>query len=402
MRVALAIQHFPPYPGGAEQQARVLAAHLAARLGQCDVVTSRHAPALPRESRDGGVRVVRLPTFRRGRARLVANAAMACVHFALHGGRYDVVHAHCLSPFVLGAVLGARLRGCRTLVKICTVGCGGDIAKVRASPLGPWLWRAFRTADALIATSAEVRNEALQAGAAPTRVVLVPNAIDLPRPPRADGTADDAPPAERRTALGLPGGGICLFVGRWVRGKGLDAIMSAWPAIRAAANATLVIVGDGPLRDTLEEWARSPSVAGSVRLIGWQSDPSPYYRAADVLLAPSASEAFGNVLAEAMAHGLAAITTPVGLAAAHVRDGENGVLLHARQPEALAPELAHATLGLLADEPLRRRIGEQARATARFRFGSDAVLDVYTSLYRRLLAGGAPSDTPQPLPSPSP
>ncbi len=385
MRIAHAIQHFPPHPGGAEQQARTLARELADRLGACDVVTSRHRQDLTRESREGSVRVVRLPTLPAGPGRAIANLVAAFGYFARHGGRYDVVHGHCLSPFVLGAVLGARLRGCRTLVKICTVGERGDIAKVRRHGLGPWLWRGFRAADLFFATSPDARDEAIASGVAPERIALLPNAIPIPASRAERGGSHSHRTADSRLALGLPSAGICLFAGRWVEGKGLDVLMRAWPTIHARHDATLVIVGAGPLADVLASWARSAEIHGSVRLVDWQSDLTPYYSAADVLLAPSATEAFGNVVAEAMAHGLPVVTTPVGLAQVWIRDGENACLLRADR-HTLAGELARATLTLLADEAMRRRIGANAQATAFAAFGCDAVLDECIALYRRLLA----------------
>ncbi len=331
------------------------------------------------------MRVVRLSTLPPGPARPIANLLMAFGYFARHGGRYDVVHGHCLSPFVLGALLGARLRGCSTLVKICTVGERGDVAKVCSHGFGAWLWRGFRAADLFVATSPEARDEALAAGVASERIAILPNAIRIPAPrdERREGHALGT--ATERLALGLPAAGICLFAGRWVAGKGLDVLMRAWPTIRAGHDATLVIVGSGPLADVLAAWARSPEIEGSVRLVDWQTDLTPYYRAANVVVAPSASEAFGNVIAEAMAHGLPVVTTCVGLAQTWIRDGENALLLRAAEP-ALADELARITLALLADEGMQRRIGANARATAITAFGCDSVLDDCTALYRRLLA----------------
>ena len=387
MRVALAIQHFPPYRGGAEQQARLLARRLATLTERCDVITSRHEPGLPRVSHEGDARVIRLPTAGPQRVRRAVNGLVAFAYFVYNGGRYDVVHAHCLSPFALGAILGARLRGTRTVLKICTLGACGDVAKVRDGRLGGWLWRGFAQTDRWVTTSAAGREEALAQGLPEQRVSLVPNGVEVPDLPTR---ADPRSVAERRRELGLADRPTCLYVGRLVPGKGLDAIVRAWPTIQARSGAALALVGDGPLGAQLREWAEAPALAGSVQLIGWQADPSRYYAAADLLLFPSTSEAFGNVLAEAMAHGVAVLTTPVGLASRYARHRENAWVLPGACDQAeLAGAIQHAACELLADPELRLALGERARATARASFEVEPVVNTYLEIYRALVAGDA-------------
>ncbi len=397
MRIALAIQHFPPYQGGAEQQARLLARRLAEATAGCDVITSRHDRSLERVCPEGAARVVRLPTAGSPAVRRVINGLMAFGYFLLHGARYDLVHAHCLSPFALGAILGARLRGARTVLKVCTLGARGDIAKVRGGPLGAWLWRGFTRADRWIVTCDAGRDEAVAHLGAGAPLSILPNAVEVAG---VGSRGDPLSQAEARCALGLDDRPSCLFVGRLVPGKGLDVIMDAWPSIQEATGAALTIVGDGPLAATLRAWAASPPLAGSIRLVGWRPDPSPCYAASDVLLFPSATEAFGNVLAEAMAHGLAVVTTPVGLAARHARHLDNAwVLPTDGDRAALALALRHAAVELLADPSLRRALGERARATALTSFASADVVNAYLDLYRALLAtarGPAPAATAPP------
>jgi glycosyltransferase involved in cell wall biosynthesis len=80
-------------------------------------------------------------------------------------------------------------------------------------------------------------------------------------------------------------------------------------------------------------------------------------RTHDVLLWPSTYEGFGLVLIEAMSQRLAVVATPVGCAATIVRDGDNGLLVPARDPQALAS----AAVRLMHDPDLRRRLGAAAR-----------------------------------------
>lgn len=375
MRVAIVIQHLWPDPGGAELQAWVLARALAARLGGCDVVTSRHDPARAREERVEGVRVVRLRSARLPLARRIVNGGSAFAFFLRHASDYDVIYGHCLSLFVLGALLAARLRGRPVALKPCTVGPCGDVAKVREGARGALLWRLFAGAERFLVESSAAASDVVGAGVDARRIATLPNLPSRPRLAGRRAASDLATRAARRTearrALGLPERLTILFVGRLVPGKGLDVLAPAFEALARGVDASLVIVGDGPERATLAGWIERGALGERVHLVGWQDDPERYFEAGDVLAHPSRSEAFANVLLEAMTAGLAIVTAPVGLAPDHLRDGESALFV----PIGDARALARALERLAGDEGLRVRLGEAARRIADESFDVDRALD---------------------------
>ena len=109
-------------------------------------------------------------------------------------------------------------------------------------------------------------------------------------------------------------GPVILTVGTLKKVKRQDLIISAFARIKPSFNATLCIVGDGPERNRLVSQAASAGLGGRVVFPGHVSDPAPWYAHADVFVLASSYEGFGNVLVEAMAHGLAIVSTdcPVG------------------------------------------------------------------------------------------
>jgi glycosyltransferase involved in cell wall biosynthesis len=376
MRVVFAIQHFPPFISGAERQAELLAGLISKQVTSCEVITTRFRADLPLRSETGSVRIRRLRTWGSGSVRLAANLAVSFLYFLLHARKYEIIHAHSLSPFSLGSIIGGKIRGCRSLIKVSSIGDEGNVAKVKGHLLGNILWRLFLQADVFVATTPTVVRELLDHGIPGHKIAMVPNAVvtDLDEIPTSSMRA------AARASLGLPDRPVVLFVGRLVPQKGLDSLMRAWTDGVRDGQATLALVGDGPEMERIHSWKQTSGCGEAVRLFGWRSDPETFYRASDIFAFPSRSEAFGNSLAEAMAHGLAVVTTPVGLAPHWIRDGENGIIIREDTPGGMAAALRW----LLADASLRERLGRQARKDALTLFSPDSVVGAYLEQYRRL------------------
>ena len=288
-----------------------------------------------------------------------------------------MVQGHALSGLACGAVVAARLRGCATAIKICSVGPDGDIAKITREPFGRPVWRMVSRWAHFIVPTPSLVPEVVEAGVAPGRIAVIPNAL----PP---DTAEPPGCAARlgvRARLGLPERPIVLFVGRLSPEKGLDLLVRAWSRVPRDCDAILVVIGEGALAEQVAEWIRRSGLADRVRLVGAQLDVDPFYRAADVLAVPSRSETFGNALAEAMVHGLPVVTTPVGLANHWIRHGDNGLIVRGEG------EMAAALEQLICDAPLRHRLGSAARRQALACFSPDAVVEHYLDLYARLTTG---------------
>ena len=389
------IDKFPPFIGGAELQARLLARLLSAQIGPTHVYTSQPDA----RSEAPSIVVHRLGGSRRHALRHPGNFAAAFGHFLAMGGRESIVHGYALSGLTCGAILGARLRGRATLIKVCSSGPEGDVAKLRRHALGRALWPIIRRGCPFVVPSPAVIPDLVAHGVGADAVTVIPNALapDAPAPPAspalqmsidAPRTPTSAPQtpavaskAVERAALGLPDRATVLFVGRLSEEKGPDLLMRAWERIAAECDATLVVVGAGAESERLARWATTTAHPGRVRLVGTRLDVDRFYRAADVMLVPSRSETFGNVTAEAMAHGLAVVTTPVGLATHWIRHGHSALVV-----DADAHAMAAAVVRLVRDTALRADLGRAARAEALGSFSAAAIVERHVELYQRLVA----------------
>jgi len=117
---------------------------------------------------------------------------------------------------------------------------------------------------------------------------------------------------------------VALYVGRIAPEKNLALAIEAYRAMqRVSARVKFVIVGDGPLRATLQYNHPDLIFCG----VHTGEELAKRYASADIFLFPSETETFGNVTLEAMASGLAVVAFNYAAAGTHIADGKTGVLV---------------------------------------------------------------------------
>ena len=206
------------------------------------------------------------------------------------------------------------------------------------------------------------------------RIARVPLGVDLDRfHPRRREQRD-----ETRRRYALPGGPLAVYAGRFTGEKQLDVPIEAWRRL-GRADATLALVGGGPLHDRLVAQASGLPV----RLIPFEHDRdllADLYAAADLYLAPGPAETFGLAALEAMATGTPVLSVDSGGVAEQVERSGAGAVYPVGDAAALAEEAARLFDGGLAD------LGALGRRHAELRHGWDAVFDQVFDVYRSVLA----------------
>jgi len=286
--------------GGAEQQLRLLLRHLPVR---CDVVTLTNPGPVAAGLRADGVHVTHLG--------MSGNRDLGAVpHLTrlIRSGGYDLVHTHLYRACLYGRI-AARLAGVRAVV--ATEHSIGDsllegrplTAGVRTLSLA-----GERLGRATVAVSPTVAERLRHWGVPGPRIRVIPNGIDAPR-----FRYDEVRRKEARAYYGLPEDAYVVGgVGRLAPGKRFDLLVSALS--RLPGDVRLLLVGGGPEETALRRSARALGVADRVVLTGERPYlPSPrdeapglvgLLSAMDVLVSPSAQEAFGLAVVEALAAGL--------------------------------------------------------------------------------------------------
>lgn len=219
-----------------------------------------------------------------------------------------------------------------------------------------WIYPAL---DAVVAPSrGSLRSIERAASVASDRLHLIHNPVDVERVARSSAHALPEPMAH---LLHKP---FVLAVGRLNNDqKGFDRLIDAHAAVRASGiDHNLVILGEGPDREFLEQKVRSLGVEDSTHMPGFVDEPFPFYNAARLFAAPAPIDGFGRVYLEAMACGLPVIGSQASGPLEILDDGRYGIII----PSGDADALGLAISGLLTDEEMHARYATLSRQRAAF------------------------------------
>ena len=344
------------------------------------------------------VRVIRVAALRRSIHPWSDAVAFARLLRILWVERPHVLHTHMAKAGALGRLAGmlynrlgpGRAAGTRAILIHTFHG------HVLEGYFPLWVSRFFliierwlaRGTDCLIAVSPAVQRELVDKGIGRTdQWRLIPLGMNLSvlgQLPLPNG----ASPAR----IGL--------VGRLVPIKNPSLFLQALGRIqgrRPELVASGVVVGDGPLRQRLEQEAERLGLCGVLRFAGWQQDLPSVYEVLEIVCLTSWNEGTPVSLIEAMAAGRAVVATDVGgirdlleasteevrapIAAGAYRIAHRGLIVRAGDPEGLASALE----ALASDAVLRRTLGEAARTHAVRAFRQERLLHDITALYEGLL-----------------
>lgn len=376
MKVLIICYEYPPLGGGGSRVVAGLGRALA-EAGHAVTVYTSCMPGLPAEELDGAVRVRRVRTWRRRADRSNAPELLAYA-FAMLGALLrerpdraaDLCHIHFLLPDGLVAWLMRRLTGLRFVV----TAHGSDVPGYNphrfrlAHRLVAPLWRRIvAAADRIVCASVALRDSIVRAAPA-TDPVLIPNGLD-------DARFD--PDRPKRLAV--------LSVTRLFERKGLHHLFDA--AAGLAQRVPIDIVGDGPERAALEAQAGRLGLPATFH--GWLDNDDPKLRdlleSTAIFVLPSSAENFPVSLLEAMAAGMAIVTTADTGCAEVV--GDTALLV----PSGDVPALRAALERLIGEPALREQLGTRARRHFEQRFTWKMVAASHERLYREVLAKRAKS-----------
>ncbi len=373
MRILQLGKYYYPHKGGIENHLHLLCNELKGSV-ELDVLVcnSSSSRALAHTSDVDGVRVTRCFEL----AKVASSSICPSMPLELSLRHYDLLHMHFPHPMGVMSYLLAR----RTHRHAVVVTYHSDIVRqerlLRA--YRPFMRQVLERAEAIVCTSPNYLEGSEELAPYRDKCRIIPLGVDRAQFERS-GAVESGAAAIRARFGGRP---IVLGVGRLVYYKGFEYVVRAMREV----DAELLLVGVGPLRDTLERVARECGVASRVHFLGeiHAHNLAEYYFASDVFALPSIarSEAFAIVQLEAMACGVPVVNTAIPRSGVPFvsRDGESGLTV---APED-ASAFARALNTILADRDAARRFGEQGRTRVRREFSKEVMAERTVALYREV------------------
>ena len=295
--------------------------------------------------------------------------------------KIDVIHAHVARDYTLASLAARRATAARLV-----------ITRHVLFPLSRLHRRALSNVARVIAVSdAVARSLRAQNLFDPEKIRVVANGVDVCR--FADAREEFEKSVEESVRESLEGGGARRplrvgIVGELSEVKGQEDFVRAAAVVaeRFGDAVEFVIAGEdatrvGEYRARVERLVSELGLAGRVRLLGRCDDAARLLASLDVLVSASRTEAFGMVMAEALACGVPVVATATEGAREIVEDGLTGSIV----PIGDVGAMAAAVVSLLEDEGRRLAFGARARGSARERFSLERMIEETERVYAEAL-----------------
>lgn len=292
---------------------------------------------------------------------------------------YDLVHTHLLKANVVGGI-GARLGGVPTVV----ASKHNDEPQLTNGPIAALHGRLSRRDCRVIHSSRHIMEYMKSVGRVdPEKSSIVRYGVEPQSFPQEGPEAESTLRSSLRRSLGIEDGGfLVVCVARLVERKGHLTLLEAIRRVAdAGGKAAVLIVGKGPMEETIRQRASAVGIADRTHMLGERLDVTEVLRAADLFVLPSTAEGLGLVVLEAMEASLPVVGSRVGGIPEMIDEAESGFLVTPAEPT----ELAERILAMERDPDLARRLGERGHEIVTERFSLDAMLDGIEATYRSAL-----------------
>jgi glycosyltransferase involved in cell wall biosynthesis len=290
----------------------------------------------------------------------------------------DLLHTHGYKADLYGYIAARRSR--KPIVATCHNWIGGTAALGIYNHLDRMALKRFH---ALAAVSESVAQRLLDSGVSAKKIRTISNGIDVK-------TFERAHPLP---VLDFDGNKVIGMVARLDLKKGFEYLLRAARDLCVAFPALkIVMVGDGPDREAIEEMIQRFGLVSNVILAGPHSDMPGIYAAIDIFVLPSLNEGLPMTILEAMAASRPVIATRVGAIPSVIKDGETGLLVEPGDTHALRSAIAR----LLSQPDLCRRIGAAGHNLVSRDYTSEAMALKYRQMYDDVLGTPAIAAIPTP------
>jgi len=286
----------------------------------------------------------------------------------------DVLHVHYAIPHASSAYFARQmLRKQGKDIPFITTLHGTDITLVgKDSTYGCVVTFSINESDAITAVSENLRAETFKSFAIEKEIHVIPNFVDANRFHLTNKE-------HFKKMLAPNGERILAHVSNFRKVKRVEDVLAVFQKVREKMPSKLLMIGDGPERQTAEDLCRRLDICNDIRFLGKQDQMEEILNIADLFLLPSQYESFGLAALEAMACGVPVISSNAGGLPEINIQGKTGFLAEVGDVDTMAAD-AMTILG--SDEKLQQ-FKENALAHAA-EFSIDKIVPLYENLYEEV------------------
>lgn len=289
--------------------------------------------------------------------------------------KLDLLHVHYAIPHASAAYLAQQiLKSQGVYIPFITTLHGTDITLVGRDPaIKPVIQYCLEMSDAVTSVSESLKNDTMEHFNIQRNIEVIPNFIQFD-----DYTTETNYSFRRRYALDDEF--VITHISNFRKVKRVEDVVLIFKKISDVLPCKLLLVGDGPERQRVEEMCRSLSICNKVIFLGKMQATYLPLSMSDLFLLPSQTESFGLAALEAMASGVPVISSNTGGLQEVNREGYSGYLAPVGDVETMAKR----AISILSNADTHKTFRKQARQNAE-QFEISKILPIYEALYERVL-----------------
>ena len=368
----MVLDRFYPQIGGAENQALLLARELTKNATTVYVVTS-YTKECENYEKLTNIEIIRVRVFGWYILRQIYFMVAVALKIILLRKNFNIIHVHggkhnaCVSSFI-GYLLKKK-----TIIKITNSGERFDLKMLQEWFFG--LGKLFTKiiinyTDKFIALTPEIKKELINYGINKKKIIIIPNGVEIF--PSIKFTHKDYKINKQKKI------GIC--VASLSQKKNHKTLINSFKDVLKEFDCHLFLVGDGSLRDNLENQIRKNGLINNITISGWVKDVKGYFSIADFFVLPSWTEGLSNSVLEALSFGLPCIVSDIPGNRVLIQNMENGILINPKNSH----DIAYSIIRIMQDNDLRNKLRINAKSTI-LKYSIESIAARYQSLYNSLL-----------------
>ena len=288
----------------------------------------------------------------------------------------EIVHVHYAIPHAYAGYMAKQMLAQEGIfIPMVTTLHGTDITLVGSHPFyRPAVTFSINNSDAVTSVSQSLKDDTLRLFNIKKEIEVVPNFIDTKKYENLYSNCE-------RELIASNNEKIITHISNIRKVKRVDDVIEIFDRIQKELPAKLVIVGDGPEKESLENLCKKKGIDEKVLFVGNSHEVDKILCFSDLFILPSEHESFGLVALEAMVCGVPVISSNAGGLPEVNIHGESGYLSNVGNVD----EMAKNALKILVNSDTHQLFKRKAKENAQ-RFETKLIVPIYEEIYKKSLA----------------